>query len=40
MVKIRFMLAVGGLIDIFYLKTVLKKYQLVKEKFALEIEQG
>ena len=38
--KVKFMLGVGGLMDIFYLKSVIKKIQLKKQLFVLELEQG
>ena len=40
LIKVRFVMAVGGLNDVFYIKTILKKKALVKEKFVLELEQG
>lgn len=36
--KIKFMLGVGGLTDIFYLKAVLRKIELQKKMFVLELE--
>lgn len=38
--KIKFLLAVGGLNDIFYIIATLKKYELVKKMFVLEMELG
>jgi hypothetical protein len=38
--KVKFMLGVGGLTDIFYLKAVLRKIELQKKMFVLELEQG
>lgn len=38
--KVKFMLGVGGLTDLFYLKAVLRKIQLQKAMFVLELEQG
>ena len=40
LIKVRFMLAVGGLIDIFYIKCMLRKISLMKKMFVLELEQG
>jgi len=40
LLKVKFMLGVGGLMDIFYLKSVIKKIQLKKQLFVLELEQG
>ena len=40
MTKIKFMLGVGGLTDIFYLKAVIRKIELQKQMFVLELEQG
>lgn len=40
LIKVRFMLAVGGLIDIFYIKCQLRKISLMKKMFVLELEQG
>jgi len=40
LIKVRFVMGVGGLNDVFYIKTILKKKALVKEKFVLELEQG
>lgn len=34
------MIAVGGLIDIFYIKCTLRKISLMKKLFVLELEQG
>jgi len=36
--KVKFMLGVGGLMDIFYLKSVIKKIGLKKKLFVLELE--
>lgn len=38
--KVKFMIAVGGLIDIFYIKCMLRKISLMKKMFVLELEQG
>jgi hypothetical protein len=38
--KVKFMLGVGGLTDLFYLKAVLRKIELQKKMFVLELEQG
>ena len=40
LVKLRFIIGVGGLNDIFFIKAILKKKAVVKEKFVLELEQG
>lgn len=38
--KVKFMLGVGGLTDDFYLMAVIKKIELQKAMFVLELEQG
>ena len=40
LIKLKFILAVGGLTDIFYIIATLKKYELVKQHFVLEMELG
>lgn len=35
---IKFILAIGGLNDVFYIKALLRKYELVKQSFVLDIE--
>ena len=38
--KVKFMLGVGGLVDDFFLMAVIKKIELQKAMFVLELEQG
>lgn len=38
--KVKFMIGVGGLTDDFYLMAVIKKIELQKAMFVLELEQG
>ena len=38
--KIRFVQSIGGLTDIFYIHCMLRKIELVKHLFILELEQG
>ena len=38
--NIKFMIGCGELVDIFFIKASLKRVQLIKEKFILELEQG
>ena len=33
-------MGIGGLNDIFYVHTILRRKQLIKKKFVLELEQG
>ena len=36
--KCKFMLGIGDLHDVFYIKTILKKKALIKQQFVLEME--
>ena len=36
--KYKFMLGIGDLHDVFYIKTILKKKALIKQQFVLEME--
>lgn len=38
--KVRFMLGVAGLVDIFYIKAILLKKALLKKQFVLEVEHN
>ena len=38
--NVRFILAIGGLSDIFFIIATLRKYDLLKQLFVLELEQG
>lgn len=40
LVKLRFLLGVGGLNDLFFIKTILKKKEMIKKKFVLDLERG
>ena len=40
LVKLRFILGVGGLNDLFFIKAILKKKEIIKKKFVLDLEQG
>lgn len=40
MVKLRFILGVGGLNDIFFIKTILRKKEVIKKMFVVDLEQG
>jgi len=40
LLKVKFMLAIGELTDVFYLKAMLKKKQLVKRQFVLHVEHN
>lgn len=40
MAKIKLMMAVGGLQDVFFIKCCLKKIEFIKQMFALELEKG
>ena len=40
MVKIKFIIGVGGLNDIFLIKAVLKKIEITKQSFVLDLEQA
>lgn len=40
LLKVKFMMGIGGLSDVFYIKCLLKKYQAVKKMFVLQIEAG
>lgn len=38
--KLRFIIGIGELIDVFYLKAVLLKKALVKQRFVLDVEHN
>lgn len=40
LMRLKFILSIGGLSDIFYIIATLKKYEIVKELFVLELELG
>jgi len=40
LLKVKFLLGVGELPDVFYIKASLKKRALVKQKFVLEVEHS
>ena len=40
LLKIKFILGVGALSDLFFIKAILVKYEMIKKKFVLELEQG
>ena len=40
LLKVKFLLGVGELPDIFFIKAVLKKRALIKQKFVLEVEHS
>lgn len=40
LLKIKFILGVGGLNDLFFIIAILKKYDIVKKKFVLDLEEG
>ena len=39
-IKLKFILGVGGLNDIFFIKTILEKIEIAKKQFVLELEEG
>ena len=40
LLKVKFLLGVGELPDVFFIKAVLKKRALIKQKFVLEVEHS
>jgi len=40
LLKVKFMLAIGELTDVFYLKAMLKKKTLIKKEFVLHVEHN
>lgn len=40
LIKLKFILAIGGLTDIFYIIATLRKYEIIKAMFVLELELG
>lgn len=38
--KLKFMMGIGGLNDLFYIMTILRRKRLIRKKFVLELEQG
>lgn len=40
LMKLKLILSIGALQDVFYIKALLKKIKLSKELFVLELEQG